>query len=195
MTTPSPGAATDAMGQAVLDPTRNVLGIVEAAVTRLNDLAAAEREHSRQMADARHLHTMQIIERDREHAKELRELETARLDAVRGVDVAAVQTAAVAAENRAAALGAQVAAAAEAVRSAGEVTRNATTELISSTVKPLADAIAVIQQWMNQQTGQRAQVVETRESHGERRLNLGSVFGGLALLVSVIGTIILISRG
>jgi hypothetical protein len=169
------GLGVDSSGNPVIDPSENVKETVAAEVRRLDDLAARDREHVREM--------MQL---ERAHSTELRQLETARLDAVRAVDVGAVQTAAAAAENRAAALGATVAAAAEAMRATAEASRLAATETLNSAVKPLADAISVIQGWINQQTGQRAQVVETRETRGSGRGDLTAVIMMIGVLVAIV---------
>jgi hypothetical protein len=201
MTKPAPGVGVDAAGNPVIDPTKNVEDIVVAAVRRLDDLRNSEADrargdivHIREIVRLEQKHQSEMRESDRKHSRELRELETKRLDAVRLVDVGAVQTAAAAAEARAAALGQQVAAAAEAMRATAEATRLTASETLTSTVRPLADAIALLQQAQYQTVGQRQQVVETREGRGEARLNIGAIFGAIAVLISLIGLIVLLTR-
>lgn len=47
-----PGVAIDSRGGAVIDPTRNVLDLVEAAIRRQDDLRAAEAKYQNAMRDA-----------------------------------------------------------------------------------------------------------------------------------------------
>jgi hypothetical protein len=100
-----PGPGVDASGQAVVDPTKNVLDLVEAAVRRLDDLADLRDEHTREMT----------VLRDA-HAVEIRKAESARIDAIRQIDVQAVQRASEVANIAATTLAAQVTTTAEAMR-------------------------------------------------------------------------------
>jgi len=170
--TPPSGLGVDSSGGPVIDPTENVKEGLAAAVRRLDDLAERDREHNKQ-----------IRELERAHSKEILTLQMDRIQAVRQIDVGAVQTASTAAEGRAAALATQVAAAAEAMRATAEATRLTFTETLTSTVKPLADAISVIQQWMNQQTGKGAQVVEARSG---TQGNMTMVLMGAGLFVAIV---------
>ena len=45
----APGMAVDSHGGPVIDPTKNVLDLVRAAVTRINDLRVQEMEHGREV--------------------------------------------------------------------------------------------------------------------------------------------------
>jgi hypothetical protein len=114
-----PGIAVDAGGQPVIDPTKNVLDLVLAAVTRLNDLMAADRLRqddlriaTKELFEARlknvnelgelrsaHDREMLVVARDRldseaklraEFASILQAKETERLNAIRGVDTGAI---------------------------------------------------------------------------------------------------------
>lgn len=196
-----PGPAIDAVGNPVYDPSKNVDALVEAAAKRLDDLRIMEAEnlrrdinHIREVVNLEREHNKEMREQDREHSKELRELETKRLDAVRLVDVQAVQTAAGAAEARAATLGKQVADAAEARRAADETQRLTAQANLQATVEPLANRLAVLEQAGWATVGGKAQVVESREQRGETRLNYGAIYGGIALLISLVGLIVLIVR-
>ena len=78
----SMGPSTDAANRPVIDPTENVMKLVEASSRRQDDLRAAERrfndlraEHQKEMADLR-----------AEHQKELSAKESSRLDSIRQVD-------------------------------------------------------------------------------------------------------------
>lgn len=72
----------------VIDPTENVIALTEAANRRQDDLrAASERFQAAQIA---HLNATMQLRGD--HAKEIRRLETERVNAIRQVDVTAVKT-------------------------------------------------------------------------------------------------------
>lgn len=86
----SPGPGVDRLGQAVVDPTKNVL-----------DLVAAESKFQNAMREIEARHIRELMDRDEKHAKELRDAESKRLDAIREVDVANVQRAAQDATDRA----------------------------------------------------------------------------------------------
>lgn len=150
---PNPGASPDV----VRDPTENVLDLVEAAVARLNDLGKLRAEHMRELLD-----------RDRAHAAELRALEAARLDAIRAVDVGAVQRAAEVQAQVANALASQVATSADAFRVA-----------LSAQLEPLQRDIADLRKTQYEQAGQKAQV-------GESRLNVGAILGAVSVLLVLI---------
>src|SRR5579864_2365618 len=83
-----PGLGIDAYGGGVIDPTENVKALMEASIRSLTDrqnLLAA-------LADEK-IRSQEALASNREaHAKELRESEAKRLDAIRATDVAAVGT-------------------------------------------------------------------------------------------------------
>src|ERR1039458_3377097 len=76
---PSGGPAVDKRGDAVVDPTRNVLDLVGAAIQRQDDLRHAESSHIREVVALR-----------ADYDEKLREGEASRIDAIRAVDVGAV---------------------------------------------------------------------------------------------------------
>lgn len=154
MAKPRPGEAVDAKGHAVIDPTQNVLDLVTAAIKRQDDLREVESRHIRDIAELR-----------AKYDRELRESESARIDAIRAVDVAAVNRAAEVSANQATILASQVATSAEAVR----VT-------LAAALEPIQKDIADLRKTQYEQAGQRAQV-------GESRLNVGAILGGLSLLL------------
>src|ERR1039458_6706070 len=102
------GPATDRTNQPVQDPTPNVLDLVRAETKRQDDLRRAEAQHNREVATIRHDYEQQLRQADRYEADvrskyedRLREKETQRLDAIRTVDVANVESARVLSEARA----------------------------------------------------------------------------------------------
>jgi hypothetical protein len=95
------GIGVDSRGGPVVDPTKNVLDLNDAATKRQDDLRAASdrrqddlRLAAERLSEATHKHLEQVAELRAAHARELNEAETKRIDAIRAVDVAAVATAA-----------------------------------------------------------------------------------------------------
>lgn len=173
------GKGVDAEGGPVVDPTQNVLDLVEAANLRQDDLRRVEFASLRRELAIR-----------AEYDEKLRLAETQRIDAIRSVDVDAVRRANEVAELRAATLQGQVAAAAEAMRTTAASIQQSNVEGLAAAIKPLTDAVALIQQQQNIQAGQKVQVAETRDTRGEARLNIGAVFAGMSLLLALIGFLI-----
>lgn len=129
-------------GTPYLDPTANVLGLVAAAVTRLDDLREAEARAVRELIQVRG-----------EYEERLRIAESKRIDAIRAVDVAAVTAAATAAEVRATALAVQV-----------ETTAKAASAALTAALEPLMEAVADLRRVQYEQQGQKSQKTETRAS-------------------------------
>jgi hypothetical protein len=82
------GVAVDAQGGPVVDPTANVLALVEAANKRQDDLRAASQRYNDSCIKYQH----KMAELRAHHAREIRELDTKRLEATRAVDINAGQT-------------------------------------------------------------------------------------------------------
>lgn len=78
-----PGIAVDAGGGAVIDPTQNVLDLVEAERRRQDDLREAERRYF----DAENKHVKEMVKLQAVHNQQIRTLESDRLDKIRTVDV------------------------------------------------------------------------------------------------------------
>lgn len=156
-----PGPGVDSTGQPVIDPTRNVLDLVAAAIQRQDDLRES------QAAGLRREVTLRA-----EYDEKLRKAESARIDAIRAVDVGAVQRAAEVSTQQATTLAAQVALSAEAVRTT-----------LAAAMEPIQKDIADLRRAQYEAQGSRGQV-------GETRLNLGAILGGLALIAAVLFGII-----
>lgn len=128
----------------VIDPTANVKELVAAEARRQDDL--------RQMADT---HTREMIGVNEHHARELREAEARRIDAIRAVDVAAVQRAAEVAATQAEALRNQVA-----------VTANAQSASLDAALQPIKTDIQDLRRVQYETQGQKTQVVDWRQWAG-----------------------------
>lgn len=151
------------------DPTENVQKLVEAAMQRQDDLRAMESMHVREL----------ILVRSG-YEEKLRAAETNRIDAIRQVDVGAVQRAAEVQAAQQQALAAQVVATADAFR----VSIAAALEPIQKDIRDLRDA-------QSRGVGIKEQVVESRDVRGESRLNTTTVVAIAGLVVTVLALILL----
>jgi hypothetical protein len=165
----APGPGVDAAGQPVIDPTRNVLDLVAAAIQRQDDLRDAESRHLREMAGLRE-----------EYAAELRRTEAARLDAIRAVDVGAVQRAAEVQAQVANALASQVATSADAFRVA-----------LSAQLEPLQRDIADLRKTQYEQAGQKAQVVEGKSDQRSGTATIIAAASAALAFVSIVAAVVL----
>ena len=146
----SPGPGVDRYGVPVIDPTKNVLDLVRAAIQRQDDLREMSAAHAREMQSAETRRMDEKAELRAEHGKELRQIETARLDAIRAVDVNAVQRAAEVQATQAGALAAQVATTADAFRAS-----------LAAALAPIQASIEDLRRAQYEAQGQKTQVVET----------------------------------
>jgi hypothetical protein len=175
---PRTGVGVDAYGFPVKDPTANVLDLVQAAIQRQDDMRTLATEHERYVAELR------------AHYDELlRTAETARIDAIRAVDVSAVQRAAEVALNQASTLASQVAASAETLRAQVAAAATASSVSLAAALVPIQEAIADLRRSQYEQAGQRTQVVEQRATTGETRLNIGAIAG---IVGGVVGLLFLL---
>jgi hypothetical protein len=111
------GLGVDAQGGPVIDPTANVLSLVEAAVKRLDDLREAETVRHNDLRVMQDAHAALILRITTEFQQHLREAESKRIDAIRVVDVNAVSVATARAADQASVLAVQVQTSADALRS------------------------------------------------------------------------------
>lgn len=166
------GQGIDYEGHAVIDPTQNVLDLVQAAIQRQDDLRAAEAEGLRREVELR-----------ADYDEKLRRAETARIDAIRAVDVGAVNRAAEVSAAQALTLATQVATSAETLRTQVAAAAQASTVALAAALEPIQKDIAELRKTQYEQAGQKAQVIESRDTRGETRLNVGAVFGGVSVLL------------
>lgn len=148
----SAGPAIDRTGTPVVDPTANVLGLVEAAVTRLNDLREAESKRIDDIAGLR-----------ADYDEKLRDAESKRIDAIRAVDVGAVSRAAEVAATQATTLATQVAASAEALRAQVATTATAFRAELSAALEPIQKRIDDLTRVQYESVGSKTQVTEGRD--------------------------------
>lgn len=178
------GIPIDASGGPTVDPTKNVLDLVGAAVERLNDLALAYEKHVIQIdrrqddlrVDTRESFTREldavrafeqalrgaetrrlneIAALDRAYAKEIRDNEKQRIDDIRAVDVGAVGKA----SEVAAAAASQLA---QTLSATAEVQRTA----LASTVAPILATLENLRTRLDQMAGAKTEQSEGKQ--GER---------------------------
>jgi hypothetical protein len=128
------GLGVDRSGNPVVDPTKNVLDLtnaatkriddlratdskyIELAIKRLDDLRAIESLRIDQLRQAESLRIKEQLEIRADYSQRLELAEAKRIDAIRAVDVSAVAVASQRASDQALVLAAQVATSAEALR-------------------------------------------------------------------------------
>jgi len=192
----SEGPATDRKNEAVVDPTANVLNLVEAAIQRMDDLLNAGFLRQDDLRDKEASHIREIVqlrahmaELRASHARELREAEAARIDAIRAVDVGQVQRAAEVQADQATALASQVALSAETLRNTVAAAAAAAATALNTALDPIQKAIDDLRRAQYEQQGQKAQVVESQAKGGSIGLWVGLAFAGLSVLVALVALI------
>jgi len=163
-----PGPAADAQGRTVIDPTENVKDLVDASERRSDDLRVQDKDHDRE-----------IRQLEREHAKELRHNEAARIDAILvNVRDTALATA-TAAETRATTLANQVTTSADALRAQVTDTAQASTDTLDRRFDPIQKSIEEIRRFQFETQGGKQQVVETHAKTGNLGLWIGIGVAGM----------------
>jgi len=192
-----PGPAVDAAGAPVKDPSPNVLDLVEAANQRQNDLREQESAHFREIIALRadcqkdEISALQDVERLRaDHAKELRIAEAARIDAIRAVDVGAVQQAAQVQSTAAQTLAAQVSTSAETLRTQVAAAASAATIALAAALEPVQKDIADLRRAQYEAQGVKAQ---STESGGIGRAWIGIAVAAASVLVAVLMIVVVIA--
>jgi hypothetical protein len=156
----SPGPGVDEAGRPVVDPTENVIALVQAGLARQDDLRAADAV----LAELRARYEERIDRLRSEHGREIRLAEAARIDAIRAVDVAAVTRAAEVAAAQATTLAAQVVASAEAMRTQVNAAAIAAATALATALEPHTKAIENLREQQYRQQGQQTQKTEGRDT-------------------------------
>ena len=169
-----PGPGVDAYGQAVVDPTQNVRDLVNAAVLRLDDLRDAHSRHGAEVLAIRAAHYI-----------EMRDAEGRRIDAIRAVDVAAVQQAAQVSATQASTLAAQVATSAETLRTQVAAAATASTVALAAALEPIQKDIADLRRAQYEAQGVKSQTIDERSSSGAVWAAVGVIVAAVAVIVSV----------
>jgi hypothetical protein len=146
-----PGPGVDAQGRPVIDPTANVIAILQAAVTRIDDLFELANHKDDRYESQRRYYDGLV----RTLEEQLRRAESARIDAIRAVDVGNVQRAADVAAGQA-----------EQIRQTVAATASAFDAKLIGVLEPIQSAIADLRRAQYETVGGKAQVVEARSSSG-----------------------------
>lgn len=147
------GIGVDYAGGPVVDPTENVKALSEALSQRQDDL----RDLNNKYLDARLDSMEKNAIKDASHAKEIRELESKRVDAVREIDVVARNTAAAQALTAIQTLAATTGAEREALRSLVSTTAATIQNQTDRIVGAITDRIAILEK--TSYTGQGKQAL------------------------------------
>jgi maltodextrin utilization protein YvdJ len=201
----SAGPSVDRQGAPVIDPTENVLALVAAAVERLNDLMAANKElysavNKRQddMRDLEAKHIREVADLREKFSEKLAEKETERLNAIRAVDVGAVGKASEVGAAQAVALATQVATSAETLRTTVSASAAAAATALVQALEPIQSAIAELRKTQYEQQGQAAQRVEARTDQRGNTQNsqwiIGAILSGFAVMISLGGFIVILIK-
>jgi len=140
------------------DPTPNVLGLVEAAMQRQDDLRKADRA---EVLEIRRIKEDCAKETDQLREK-LREAESARINAIRAVDVAAAALANERGTQQASVLASQVSTSAETLRAMVATTAEAVAKTFAATVSQLSDRVTLLEKSQYQIGGRDLQRGESR---------------------------------
>lgn len=168
-----PGVAVDARGGQVIDPTKNVLDLVEAAIRRQDDLRVGSEKLFQAKLDA--LEKLDALRYERaldaakaladklesearlrsDYDEKLRAAEAKRIDAIRLVDVNAVSEDRRRTGEQAVALATQVSQSADTVRALVASTKTSTDLSVSQVTQALSQRITTLEQAGYQQAGKQ----------------------------------------
>lgn len=177
------GPAVDKAGNAAVDPTKNVLDLVSAAIARQDDLRDVTEKYTEKIATLR-----------AHYDEKLREAESKRIDAIRAVDVGNVQRAAEVQATQAATLAAQVTASAEALRTQVIAASTAATIALNAALDPIQKRIDDLTRAQYEAQGQKTQVVESDSRAGVNGMWIGLVFGAIGTVFGLIGLVLALTR-
>lgn len=168
------------------DPTANVIATIEARDRRQDDLREAEARHVRELLSARD----SLFALRAEYDALLREAESKRIDAIRAVDVGAVNRAAEVSATQATTLAAQVATSAETLRTQVAAAATAAATALGAALEPLNTAIADLRRAQYEAQGQKTQVTEARQSNGAVLTAIGLGITVIFLLLALAGFVL-----
>lgn len=151
-----PGIPVDKYEGATVDPTKNVLDLVQAAVKRLDDLAAIKDKTLEDKLNDERIHIREILSLTRDYEEKLKVAETKRIDSIRVVDVQAVQTANDKATAQAQVLATQVTTSAETLRALVASTATASAAQLVQIITPITDRLALLEKNQYQGAGKES---------------------------------------
>lgn len=159
----------------IIDPTANVIALVNAAIARQDDMRNLVAAHATEVSALR-----------ADYDEKLRRAETARIDAIRAVDVGAVNRAAEVSATQAITLATQVATSAETLRTQVAAAATAAAGALAAALEPIQKSIEDLRRAQYEAQGQKTQVSDSRLGVGTLvgviGIILAAVFGLVALL-------------
>jgi hypothetical protein len=192
----------DKFGTPVFDPSKNVLDLVQAAIQRQDDLRSSEAQHQRELVNLRAEYDMRLRSSDQRQAdlraayeEALRKQESARIDAIRAVDVGAVSRAAEVSAAQAQTLATQQQASADALRNQVEQARIATADALAQALAPITKSIEDLRAAQYQQQGEKSSKVETSSSDRDllavEQARIAAANSRMQMLALIIAAIVL----
>lgn len=188
------GPSTDRHNDPVIDPTKNVLDLVEQAIKRQDDLREIEGKHLRELRNVEVRHITETAALRSDYDEKLRQAEAKRIDAIRTVDVGAVASAASVQATQATTLAAQVANSAEALRNQVAATATQGAIALAAALDPIQKDIADLRRSQYEAQGQKTQVVEQQAAGASAGLWVGVGVAVAALLITAVVAFYAISR-
>lgn len=173
-----PGMAENAATLAPIDPTKNVLDLVAAAIQRQDDLRRNEASHLREMISLRAL-----------HSQEMRRAEAERIDAIRAVDVGNVQRAAEVQSQQALTLQNQVTTSAETLRTQVAAAATAAATSLAAALEPIQKDIADLRRVQYEAAGGKIQSTEAMDVKSAGIGNTTAIIGAAVALVVILITL------
>lgn len=177
--TEHPGPGVDIRGINVVDPTKNVMDMVQAAIQRQDDLRFQESQHIREIMDLRNT----LEDKIRALEGQLRQQEAERINAIRAVDVGNVSRAAEVAATQASTLASQVATVAEALRSQVAAAAQASANSQSQALEPIQTAINDLRKAQYEQQGQKYAQSEGKDTS---QWTIVLIVGGFFSIVQIV---------
>lgn len=170
---PPTGIPVDASGGATIDPTKNVLDLVNASNKRIDDIAAL----SARLVDEKIRRVEDLAQLRSEHSNDIRRLESDRLDKIRSVDVANAAATAAQLLSAVTTLATTQQATAETLRNQVSSTASAVASQTERVINPIIERLSLLE---------RATAATSGKSEG---LSQGAaiLLGALAFIGSLIG--------
>jgi hypothetical protein len=168
------------------DPSENVLDLVQAAMNRQDDLRELIAGHLNEKVDLQARHLSEKAELRAVYEDKLRQAETARIDAIRAVDVGAGNRSAEVAAQAAAALAAQLVATADASRASTAAAASASVTSLAAALEPIQKDIRDLRDAQSRGQGGKEQVVETREVRSDTRQGLSTNYTALSVIIGAL---------
>lgn len=172
----SPGPAVDKRGNEVIDPTRNVLDLVAAAIQRQDDLRESGSKHIKELFNLKS-----------NYDEKLGDAESKRIDAIRAVDVGNVQRAAEVQAAQALTLATQVTTSADALRGQVEAARQQTATALAAALEPIQKDIQDLRRVQYEGVGSKIQATDTRLGTSAV---VGYIVGGFGILTAIVALIL-----